>query len=757
MENIYLKLKSRSFLYNVLIVFLIQTTCSHAQTFQQVDIQKNLIIYVAPNGNDNWSGKLTIPNPDKTDGPFVSLEGARNAIREMKKKGEIKQPITVMVLEGTYYLPETFTLKPEDSGTASCTITYTAYPSHSPMICGGMKVTGWKPYNKKIWQCDLKKYGYKGAAIRQLVYNNQPQILARCPNRDKKDTLNGGYLYMPKENIGKDTVNVNRKTGVIEYDEKDWRTWQQAPTEEAKGSKRILKYDPSKLDPSKWTNLKQVEVSIFPYHNWGQEIIPIEDIDTINHTILLAREASYQLIRDTRFFVQSAFEELDTPGEWYLDRNTSVLYFYCKENPDNGIVMIPTLDRLISIEGNADANQFVEYINFGGFEIQMCKSHVFSMQTACNCTVFKNKITNIEGSGISIGENCRNIQVLGNDITRIGGSAIAVGGANNLVSNNFVNNIGLIYKVSAIYLGGIGNTVSHNLIHHIPSIGIGLSGHKNVIEFNVIHHYGLESVMSTGIYANSITSPENITGTIIRFNKITDSVGYCMYRQGEWRDSPCWGVWLDDYVSKTTVYGNILIRNVRGSVQLHGGENSLFENNILIAGLPSTMNHIRKDGRPCYNKILRNIVYYTAPDPKLMQRYGQIVTGITGNANSIAPLFFVGWAVPKAAADESDYNLFCPIGGSDLKDLYFYEGADLSSTSQWISEPIPDRIAWWRDQGFESHSITGKDPLFYDAKNEDFRLKPNSPAFELGFKPIPVDQIGLYQSPERASWPVTNK
>ena len=61
-----------------------------------------------------------------------------------------------------------------------------------------------------------------------------------------------GYLYLPIETIDNDTVNTDSNVGVLEYNENDWRTWQQAPTEEAKGSKRILKYDHEKLNTKKW-------------------------------------------------------------------------------------------------------------------------------------------------------------------------------------------------------------------------------------------------------------------------------------------------------------------------------------------------------------------------------------------------------------------------------------------------------------------------------------------------------------------------
>jgi hypothetical protein len=52
------------------------------------------------------------------------------------------------------------------------------------------------------------------------------------------------------------------------------------------------------------------------------------------------------------------------------------------------------------------------------------------------------------------------------------------------------------------------------------------------------------------------------------------------------------------------------------------------------------------------------------------------------------------------------------------------------------------------------NNLAGVDPLFVNAAKDDYRLKPGSPAFKTGFKPLPLDKMGLYASPERAVWPV---
>ena len=89
--------------------------------------------FVSTEGNDAWSGKLEAPNADKTDGPFATIARARDAIRGMKSKQPLSEPVTVMVRGGTYYLDDTVVFNQKDTGTKDCPITYMAYPGEEPM------------------------------------------------------------------------------------------------------------------------------------------------------------------------------------------------------------------------------------------------------------------------------------------------------------------------------------------------------------------------------------------------------------------------------------------------------------------------------------------------------------------------------------------------------------------------------------------------------------------------------------------------
>ena len=100
-------------------------------------------LYIAPGGNDAWSGGLDTPNGPGTDGPLATLTGARDRLRVMRANSEITGAVQVLLRGGDYPLTDPVVLEPQDSGTAVAPITFAAYPGESPVIHGGITVTGW--------------------------------------------------------------------------------------------------------------------------------------------------------------------------------------------------------------------------------------------------------------------------------------------------------------------------------------------------------------------------------------------------------------------------------------------------------------------------------------------------------------------------------------------------------------------------------------------------------------------------------------
>jgi hypothetical protein len=98
--------------------------------------------YVSPEGSDAWSGTLSAPNVQRTDGPFATLERARDAVWKSGKS--CVGDVVVLVRGGTYRLTKTVVFGLQDSGRGDSTITYAAYPSETPVFSSGQEINEWK-------------------------------------------------------------------------------------------------------------------------------------------------------------------------------------------------------------------------------------------------------------------------------------------------------------------------------------------------------------------------------------------------------------------------------------------------------------------------------------------------------------------------------------------------------------------------------------------------------------------------------------
>lgn len=521
---------------------------------------KSLELYVSTQGDDSWSGRDAKPAGDGKDGPFATLQRARDEIRKIKSGGSLPCQVTVLIRGGTYPQTQSLMLGEQDSGTPGMPIVYRAFKKEKPVIIGGKQVTGFVPYKGNILKADVGTQGFKSIYFRQLIFDGRRQRLARYPNYDQQNPYGGGWAYADGKLI---------------------EMYKDIPDE----SKRL--FTCKQEDMRQWSKPDEIEVFVFARYNWWNDIRRIKTIDGNTRLVSLVSDASYAIRPGDRYYFRNALEELDAPGEWYLDRQSCTLYFWPPAPLEGREVSAPMVRQIIEIRKAAN-------ITLRGLTFECCEGTAVSIQDATNCLVAACTIRNAGdygGSGVSIREGTKN-GVAGCDIYEIGRDGISISGgdrktltpAENFADNNYIHHTGVFYKQGVgVSLNGVGNRVSHNLIHDGPRMGIMFSGNNLVIEYNHIRHMNLETCDTGAVYTGGrdwISS----RGTVIRYNYLHDMLGYGM-EKGKWV-SPffAWGVYLDDNTGGVDVIGNIVARCSRAGIHLHNGRDNLVENNVFVEG-----------------------------------------------------------------------------------------------------------------------------------------------------------------------------
>ena len=513
--------------------------------------------FVAPTGNDAWDGQKPNAIPGGVEGPFATLERAKQAIRASRKAGDSGAQ-TVTVRGGVYSVKEAFSLGKEDSGEESAPVMWRAFPGEQPILSGAVALRDWTPWKDGIFKAPIGHLK-KPKGFRQLILNGQRQTLARYPNAVPEDTIAGGWAFAdgPKWPMYADIPGEDKRT--LQVKSQDWRSW---------------------AKPA------QAELVVFPRYNWWNSRVKVQAADQTNLKVTLAADCSYAIRSGDRYFFQNALEELDAPGEWYADQEEGMLYFWPPDGHRAEEAAAVLSQSLLKIAPGAHD------IVWRGFVLEGCDDTAVVLAETQRCVVEHNWIRaagDWNGHGIAVNKGVGN-RIRYNTVEQIGHTGIALNGgdvptlteANNVAEHNEIHHFGIYYKQGVgVSVNGVGNRALHNHIHHGPRFGIFHGGNRHEIAYNHIHDVCLETEDTGAIYSGG---RDWITprGTTIAYNFIHDVPGFTMHDGKAVSPNFAWGIYLDDNSGGAYLFGNIVARCGRGGMHGHGARDCVVENNIFF-------------------------------------------------------------------------------------------------------------------------------------------------------------------------------
>jgi hypothetical protein len=669
------------------------------------EIQEKTVpdIFVSPDGNDAWSGRLSIPAPNGTDGPLATVSAAQRKVRAiLQNEPERDSPIVVTLRGGIYWLDQPLEFHPEDSGTEKAPIIYQAHSNEKPILSGGRSIRGWQVDDRGYWTVKLPEVKSGDWSFSQLFVNDQRRFRPRLPD--------AGYYKIAQ---GLDPSDKAAGKGFDQFVFND---------EEIR---------------SDWRNLRDIEVIAF--HFWTASRIPIDQIDTKEKTVVLQGNTTgtsqwAEFKTGHRYFLENVQEALVKHGQWYLDRPSGQLTYIPiqGEKPDTSFVIAPKLTNLLLLRGDVENRKWVKNIQFRGLTFahsnwvtppagQSFPQAEINLGAAIAAVGARQiefedcAIRHVGEYAMGFGPGCRTNRVFGCELVDLGAGGIKIGSAlpskwgetreaatdpEALVSHHTIEET-LIAHTGRLHPAGIGvwvghsphNTIRHNDVYDLYYSAFSLGwiwgygpsqAHHNEVAFNHAYEIG-QCVLSDmgGIYTLGI-SP----GTTIHDNVFHDVISY---------DYGGWGLYTDEGSTGVEMKNNLVYRCSRGGFHQHYGKENRIENNIFAYGGEHQIQRTRTEEHTSFF-FERNIVYW----------------------DNESPLLGSNW---KDNNFKMDYNLYWHSG----KTVQFPGGLSLKQ--------------WQNERGQELHSIVA-DPGFLNPSKGDFRLKSDSPAFQLGFQEFDYSKAG---------------
>jgi len=580
------------------------------------------------------------------------------------------------------------------------------------VISGGRRIAGWREVTlgaKMYWAAEIPEARDGKWFFHELWVNGERRTRARHPNQ--------GYLKI---------VSLPDKSP-------EW----------TKGHTRFEFWGG---DLKAWPSVTNAEVVAMT--RWVESRLPVVSVVETQRLVNFGKRSVFELQPDDLYYIEHVFEALDAPGEWYLDAAGGTLYYLplAGEQRERFEATAPVLTQVVRLEGRPQANEFVSRLEFRGLtfahtEWNLAKagdtnappgwpartSEVGGFSQAAvgvpsavwgegvwNCVFEACTFANLGTYGLELARGCRSNLIVRCEFDDLGAGGVRLGetsiranvseqSGDNEISDCHIHHGGKVFQSAiGVWIGqSPNNRVTHNLIHDFYYTGISIGwtwgygpalATNNLVEWNHIHHIGVQSdgdgpVLSdmAGIYTLG-----RQPGTRI-LNNLWHDIAATKYGG--------WGIYFDEGSSGILAENNIVYRTTHGGFHQHYGETNTVRNNIFAFARDQQLQRSREEAHVSFS-FTHNIVLFDK---------GELLGSTWKNDNFVL-----------------DSNLYWDTRLAANPNEMKFAGATLEQ---------------WRARGHDRNTRIA-DPLFVTPQESDFRLKDNSPALEMGFRPFDLGRVG---------------
>jgi len=648
-------------------------------------------LFVSPTGKDT--------NPGTQASPLATLGAARNAARPVAAK----EPVTVHVADGVYYLAETLVFTPADSGSEAHPVVYQAVNEGGAVLSGGAGLSlSWKPYQNGIFQAQTPA----GLSMDQLFINGKSQRMARYPNYD------AAKKAQPYQGYAADAFSKDRADGwsdptggyIHAMHRKRWGGYHYRIT--GKNAKGEVTYEGG------WQNNRQ-----------------------------MGMHKAYRM-------VENIFEELDTAGEWFHNAGTQTLYFKPVPGTDlaTATVEVVRLRHLVELQGSS--TKPVKHIAFVGFVVR----HAARTFMDCKEQMLRSDWAIYRGGAFML-TGTENVRIQDCEFDQVGGNAIFVNNYNRrtLVKGCHIHDAG----ASGVCFVGAPNAVRDPLfeygekndltkIDRTPGPKTDNYPAESAVEDCLIHGIGRVERQPAGVQI------EMAQGISVRDCSIYDCA-----RAGINIGDGAWGGHL---IERCDVFDTVLETHDHGSFNSWGRDRYWRSDHLTssqkavdadpaLPFLDAVKTTVIRDSRwrcdhgwdidlddgssnyHIYNNLMLN------KGLKLREGFGRKAWNNLAPFGSLHPHVWF-----QRSKDQVYSNIFAaPHRTARMNKPY----TDETMVDRNLFASNDKKILKQAAQlGWDANSALG-DPLFIAPASGDFRVKDGSPALKLGFQNFPMDQFGV--------------